>query len=410
MSTPARVATRTSPPGFREFVWLAAALMATQAFAVDAMLPALPTIVRELGIADANRGQLIVTVYVAGVGIGQLFWGLMSDRFGRRRILLTGLGLYVLAAVCCGLSASFEALLAWRLVHGLAAASAVVTRSVIRDQYSGRQMARIMSLTFVVFLMVPVVAPSLGQAILLAAPWRYVFGAFGAFATAVWLWAFLRLPETLRPENRVPLTGVRIFGAVRIVLSDRASLFYSLAIALMFGALLAYVGMIQQIFAVVFHAPKLMPTVFALCAMSMGAASLLNSRIVGRLGMRRISHTALLAFIATTALHTAVAALGLETLWTFVVLQSATMAFFSLTASNFGAMALEPVGAIAGIGASLQGFITTTGGAFVAAAIGSLFDGTTVPLAAGALICGLVGLSFAHVAGRGRPFFSIREN
>ena len=402
--------TRAFPLAFGEFVLLAAALMATQAVAVDAMLPALPTIVRELRIADANRAQLIVTVYVAGAGIGQLFWGLMADRFGRRPALLAGLALYVLAAVSCGLSASFEALLAWRLVHGLAAASAVITRSVIRDQYSGRQLARIMSLTFVVFLMVPVIAPSLGQAILLVLPWRYVFAVFGVYASAVWLWTLLRLPETLRPENRVALTGRRVLGAVRIVLSDRTSLYYSLAVAVMFGSLLAYVGMIQQIFATQFHAPNLMPAVFALCAISMGAASLLNAKIVGRIGMRRISHAALLAFIATTAVHAVVAALRWETLWTFVVLQSATMALFSLTASNFGAMALEPVGAIAGIGASLQGFITTTGGALVAAAIGSLFNGTTVPLAAGAMICGLVSFWFAHLAERGRPLFSNREH
>ena len=401
---------RAFPLGFGEFVLLAAALMATQAVAVDAMLPALPTIVRELGIADANRGQLIVTVYVAGAGIGQLFWGMMADRFGRRPALLAGLALYVLAAVACGLSASFDALLAWRLIHGLAAASVVVTRSVIRDQYSGRQLARIMSLTFVVFLMVPVIAPSLGQAILLVMPWRYVFVVFGVYASTVWLWTLMRLPETLRPENRVALTGARIQGAVRIVLSDRASLYYSLAVAVMFGSLLAYVGMIQQIFVAVFHAPKLMPAVFAMCAISMGAASLLNSNIVGRLGMRRISHAALVAFIAITALHTLVAALRLETLSTFVVLQSATMASFSLTASNFGAMALEPVGAIAGIGASLQGFITTTGGALVAAAIGALFDGTIVPLAAGAMICGLVSFWLAHLAERGRPLFSNREH
>ncbi len=158
--------------GFREFIVLAAALMATQAIAVDAMLPAFPVIVSSLHIANENHVQWILTAYMAGLACGQLFWGLMSDRFGRRRILISGLVLYVLAALLAGLAGSFHELLAWRFVHGLAAASVVVTRSVIRDLYSGRQMARVMSLTFMVFLTVAILAPSLGQLILLAAPWR----------------------------------------------------------------------------------------------------------------------------------------------------------------------------------------------------------------------------------------------
>jgi len=147
-------------------------MLSTQAFAVDAMLPALPTITRALQVSNQNHGQWVVTAYVIGVGLGQLFWGLVSDRFGRRPVLLCGLAVYALAAVLCGLTQSFAALLGWRLAHGLAAASVVVTRSAIRDLYSGRQMARVMSLTFVVFLMVPIIAPSVGQLILLVVPWR----------------------------------------------------------------------------------------------------------------------------------------------------------------------------------------------------------------------------------------------
>src|SRR6266436_7341934 len=180
--------------GFVEFVVLAAAMMSTQAIAIDAMLPAFPTIVQALHVANENHVQWIVTAYMAGLGCGQLFWGLMSDRFGRRPILIGGLGLYVAAALLCSLTGSFHALLAWRFVHGLAAASVVVTRSVIRDLYSGRHMARVMSLTFMIFLIVPILAPSLGQLILMLAPWRDIFVVFGAFAAAIALWAYLRLP------------------------------------------------------------------------------------------------------------------------------------------------------------------------------------------------------------------------
>ena len=390
--------------GFREFVALAAALMATQAIAVDTMLPALPTIATALGLRNENHSQWIVTAYLVGVGCGQLFWGLFSDRYGRRPVLLIGLSVYVLAAVLTGLSSSFVTLLGWRFAHGLAAASVVVSRSVIRDLYSGRYMARVMSLTFIVFLTVPVLAPSLGQLILWLAPWRYVFLIFGVFAAAVFLWVLLRLPETLHPEYRLTLTGDHIVHAAGLVLGNRTSLWYTLAMTVMFGSILAYVGMVQQIFEDVFHRPGLMPAIFALCASSMGVTAFLNSRIVERLGMRIISHLGLLVFITITGLHVLIAALGLESLWTFVILQSATMACIGLTASNFGAMAMEPVGSVAGIGASLQGFISTFGGAVVGALIGRRFNGATLPLAAGAFVCGLSSLLFVLLAERWRLF------
>jgi DHA1 family bicyclomycin/chloramphenicol resistance-like MFS transporter len=379
-------------------------MMSTQAIAVDGMLPALPTIVRELGIGNPNHGQWIVSAYVAGVGLGQLFWGLMSDRFGRRPILLSGLTMYVIAAVLCGLTQSFIALLGWRLLHGLAAASVVVTRSVIRDLYSGRVMARVLSLTFVVFLMVPIMAPSLGQLILLLAPWRFVFIVFAAFATVVAVWALLRLPETLHPEYRLTLNIDHIVGAVGLVLGNRTSICYTLAVTVMFGSLISYVGMVQQIFADVFHRPSWMPGMFALCAVFMGLASFLNSRIVERFGMRRISHMAMLIYIAVTFGHLLVAGLGAERLWTFVVLQSATMACFSLSVSNFGAMALEPLASIAGLGASLQGFMVTFGGGLVGAAIGRQFNDSTLPLTIGALGSGLLSLLFVLLAERWRLF------
>jgi MFS transporter, DHA1 family, multidrug resistance protein len=390
--------------GFLEFVLLAAATMSAQALAIDGMLPAFPIIVQELHVADPNHGQWIVTAYMIGLAVGQLFWGVMSDRFGRRPILIGGLTLYVIAALLCSLSGGFHALLAWRFVHGLAAACVTVTRSVVRDLYSGRQMARVMSLTFVVFLTVPILAPSLGQLILLVAPWRYIFVVFALFAASVALWGFLRLPETLHPEYRLMLTRKHIANAARLVLGNRSSIFYTLAITVMFGTIMAYVGMVQQIFAEVFHRPNLMPSMFALCAIFMGMAAYMNSRIVERLGMRLISHTALLAFIAVTGLHVLIAALGLEHIWTFVLLQAATMACFSLSVSNFGAMAMEPVGSIAGIAASLQGFISTFLGALVGAFIGKQFNGTTVPLAAGAMCCGVVSLGFVLLAEKGRLF------
>jgi DHA1 family bicyclomycin/chloramphenicol resistance-like MFS transporter len=390
--------------GFLEFVVLAAATMATQAIAIDAMLPAFPVIGRSLHVANENHVQWIVTAYMSGLGCGQLFWGLMSDRFGRRPILIGGLGLYVFAALLCGLAGSFHTLLAWRFVHGLAAASVIVTRSVIRDLYSGRHMARVMSLTFMVFLTIPILAPSLGQLILWLAPWRYIFIVCGVFAALVWLWVLLRLPETLHPEYRLTLNASHIAGAVRLVLFNRASLCYTLAMSVMFGGIMAYVGTVQQMFGEVFHRAALMPSMFALCATTMGVAAFLNSRIVERFGMRRISHTALLTYLVITGSHALIALLGLEELWIFVAFQSATMACFALSISNFGAMAMDPVASVAGIGASLQGFVSTMGGALVGALIGRQFNGTALPLAAGLLCCGLASLLFVLLAEKGRLF------
>jgi MFS transporter, DHA1 family, multidrug resistance protein len=390
--------------GFREFLVLTAAIMACQAIAVDTMLPALPAIGRDLGVTNPNRTQWVITAYIAGIGIGQLFWGMLSDRFGRRRMLLIGFTLYVIAAAAVGMSASFETLLAWRFAHGIAAASMVISRSIIRDLYGGRQMARVMSLTFIVFIMVPIVAPSVGQLVLMLAPWRALFHVFCAFAAAVLVWVYFRLPETLHPEYRMTLTAGHIVRAIGQVAADRASLWYTLAVALMFGSIIGYVGMMPQIFGAVFHRPSVMPSVFALCAASMGVASFLNSTVVERFGMRIISQAGLLVFIAASGLHALVAALGLETLRTFIVLQGATMGCLGLIMANFGAMAMEQMGSVAGIAASLQGCVGTCGGAVVAALIGQRFNGSTVPLAVGALLCGLLSLGFVLFAEGGRLF------
>ena len=390
--------------GFAELVLLVASMMACQAIAIDAMLPAFPIIVHALHVANENHGQWVLTAYMAGLGCGQLVWGMLSDRFGRRPVLLVGMGLYVVAALLCGLATSFESLLVWRFVHGLSAACVTVSRSVIRDLYSGRSMARVMSLTFVVFLTVPVLAPSLGQVILLVAPWRYIFIVCGVFASVVCLWATLRLKETLHPEYRMTLTRGHVAHAVALVLGNRTSLCYTLALTGLYGTIMAYVGMVQQIYSEVFHRPTLMATLFALGAIAMGLAAFVNSRIVERLGMRFISHLALLCFIGITALHTAVAAAGHEQLWMFVAFQAVTMASFSLASSNFSAMAMEPIASVAGIGVSLQGFVSTFAGALTGAAIGRLFDGSIVPLAAGSCVCGTLSLGFVLVAERGRLF------
>jgi DHA1 family bicyclomycin/chloramphenicol resistance-like MFS transporter len=390
---------------FREFVVLMAALMAVNALAIDMMLPALPHIGAELGIADENRRQWVIAAYLLGFGGAQLFLGTLSDRFGRRPVLLISLTLYVVCSLIAGFAQSFEILIAARVVQGLgAAASRVLTVSIIRDCYSGRQMARVMSLAFIVFLMMPALAPGLGQFVMLIGPWRWIFDGLGIFAAGLMLWIFLRLPETLAPEKRLSIEFDRIVASLRTVLVTRVAIGYALAMTFAIGGLFGFINSVQQIFADVFGWPNLFTAAFALMALSMAGASFVNSRIVMRFGMRRISHAALIGHAVVSLVSLAMALSGLQTVWTFSIMMCAIMFCFGLTAPNFGAMAMEPVGHIAGTASSLQSFISIVGGALAGSLIGQHFDGSTVPLLFGFSVLSLAAIAVVLWTERGRLF------
>ncbi|MFC0282242.1 multidrug effflux MFS transporter [Camelimonas abortus] len=390
---------------YREFVVFIAALMATNALAIDSMLPALGEISRDLGLATENERQWIITAYLLGFGASQLFYGPIADRFGRRPVLAFGLVVYVGCSVISGLANTFETMLVARVLQGVgAAATRVLAVSIVRDCYAGRQMARVMSMAMIIFMLIPILAPSFGQAIMLVAPWHWVFGLLGVFGAVVLAWMLARLPETLRPEDRRPIETGAILAAVRACLTTREALGYMLANTLALGALFGYINSTQQIFSDVFHAEHLFTTIFALTAAFMAAASLLNARLVERLGMRLLSHSALLGYIAFAAVHYLVAAGGVETLPSFFLLQSGVMFCFGVMSGNFGAMSMQPLGHIAGTASSVQGFCTTVGGALIGFAIGQHFDGTTVPMAAGFVLCGLATLAVVLTVERGRLF------
>ena len=376
-----------------------AAMMSLHALAVDIMLPALPAIGRAFAVADDNQLQWVITLFVLGTGTGQLFYGPLSDRFGRRRILIFAITLNVVMSFVASFASSLSLLLWARIAQGASiAATSVVTRSVVRDLYAGNSMARVMSLIFLVFLTTPVLAPSIGQLLLHVMDWRGLFRVLGLYGAAIALWAWFRLPETLAVAHRRPLNVAHLGEAARYVLSHPISILYTLASALLFGSLLAYVSTMPQIFAIGFKAPHLMALTFAICAGTMGLASFLNSRIVERVGMHRVSHAGLLSFISVTAIHSAVALSGHETLVFFAILQALTMGTFGLAMSNFSAIAMQPMGAIAGSAASIQGVLSTIGGALVASLIGQQWSGAVAFLPVGAFSCGALALLCVLVA------------
>ncbi|MDP2800250.1 MAG: multidrug effflux MFS transporter [Phreatobacter sp.] len=391
--------------GFRQFVAMIAALMATNALAIDSMLPALPEIGEALGIVSANDRQWVITSYLLGFGLAQIIYGTLADRFGRRPVLLIGLAIYAVGSLAATFATSFEQMMVARVVQGIgAAASRVLAVSIVRDTFSGRQMARVMSLAFIVFLAVPILAPSIGQIIILFAPWRWIFALLGLFGMVVALWVARKLPETLHPDDRTPIAFQPILNAFRICLTTRLSVGYMLALTFVIGSLFGFINASQQLFEDVFRASGLFTTIFAVIAGFMALASFLNSRIVERFGMRRVSHTALVGYIAATLVHGAVALAGHETLLVFTLFQCVTMFFFGLMASNFGAMAMDPLGHVAGTASSVQGFVSTVGGALIGFGIGQQFDGTALPVVLGFGACGLGALAMVLVAEKGRLF------
>jgi len=379
-------------PGTHEMTFMLAGLMALNAFAIDSMIPALADIGRSLHVAHENDQQLVVIAYFIGFASTQLLWGPLADRFGRKPVLRVGVVLYGAFALLCAVAGSFPLLIAGRVAMG---ASAAVTRvlvvAMVRDLFEAEAMARVMSLVFMTFMLVPVLAPNIGQLILLFAPWRAIFVAIALYALIMLTWSWARLPETLHPEFRRALEWRGTLSAIAATLREPQSRGYTLATTISFAGLVAYISSIQQIIFDAFHEGRFIGLVFASIAAPMALASWLNSRVVGRFGLRRVGHSAALAFMAITALHAAIALAGYETLSVFIVLQATTMACFAFTSSNLGTLAMEHMAPIAGTASSVQGVVGTVGAALIGFAIGQQFNGTPVPFIVGTALCAAGG-------------------
>lgn len=388
-----------------EFIALCAALMALNALAIDVMLPALPYMGEDLGVTNVNERQFVIGAYMIGFGAAQLVFGPLTDRFGRRGPLLVGLAIYLACAFAATFAPTFGILLALRFAQGLGAAGTrVIATSVIRDRFSGREMAEIMSLTFMVFMAIPIIAPSVGQVILLTGPWHYVFLFMAGLAAVIAAWAYFRLPETLHPEYRRPLSIGSVAEGFRIVVSNKVAFFYGLCGTFLFGAMLGFVICTQQIFGELYGLGPLFPLAFAGVAGTLAISSFLNSRIVKRFGMRRLSHGAMVVYLTMAVIWLVLSLMGPIPFWLFFGMLIVIMFVFGGAASNMNSLSMEPLGNVAGTAASVFGFTQTVGGAVIGSFIGQQFNGTLIPNALSFVVMGTLVFGCILIAEDGRLF------
>ncbi len=383
--------------GQPEFIAMIAMLFATIAFSIDSMLPALPVIATELTPDAPNSAQLILTSFVLGMGIGTFIAGPLSDSFGRRRIIVFGAILYCSASVAAYFAPTLETVLLARVVQGLGAAGPrVVAIALVRDLYKGRDMARIVSFAMMIFTLVPAVAPLAGSGLISLYGWRSIFVAFILFSVISVTWLLLRQPETLPLENRRPFRAAPLFSALKEVLSHRIIVTTIAVQTLVFGALFGTISSTQQIFGEQFGRAESFPLWFAVVALCAGVASPANAILVGRLGMRSMITGTLIGQIVLSCTMVILTLIGAfsETMAfaAFVIWLIGVFAMAGLTLGNLNAMALEPVGHIAGMAASVTGAISTVLAVALAAPLGLAFDGTYLPITAGVALMAMLAL------------------
>ena len=395
---------RHHPLGERELIVLMALLMSLQAFGIDSMLPALGHIGGEMGAAGNDR-QLVIGAYFLGSGIGAFFPGAFADRFGRRPILAIGLVAYVGFSIACALVTDYGWLLAMRLAQGLCCAGlSVVPAAIVRDHVGGDRMARLMSQIMMIFLLVPLLAPAVGQGIMYVAGWRAIFGAMALMGTLVGLWVWWRLPESLNEETMQEIDPRTILRNMGTALWNRSAIGYVIGSAMVFGSLFGFLNSSQQLIAESFGMGDYFAFIFGGAVLGMVAANFTNSRIVERFGARRVSHTALLAFIVVSMLQLYSAAHQPQPLWQFIILMSMSMALLGFIGANFSSIAMQPFYHIAGAASSGQTALRMSTGAVLGALIGSAFDGTALPLACSMLSCGLIALAVVLFSEQGKLF------
>lgn len=388
-----------------EFVALMALMTSIVALSTDAMLPALPIIGRDLGVEFANDNQLVISAFFFGLAVGQIFFGPASDSIGRKSAISIGFAIFAAGCVLSIVATDFNTMLAGRVLQGIGAAGPrTVAVALVRDKYAGRAMARIMSFVMTVFILVPIVAPLLGQGILYVGNWQGIFFLFLALAVVAFLWLTIRQPETLSRDKRHRFSLGRIGGAVIEVCSTRMAIGAALAAGAIFSAMIGYLTSSQQIFQDAYGVGNLFPVFFAVLAVAIGVASIVNARLVMRLGMQKLTVWSLSALTVMSAVFFVIAMSfgGVPPLWSFMLYGLPTFFCMGVLFGNLNAMAMEPLGHIAGVGsavvASLTGFISL----IIGSSIGRSYDGTVLPLVGGYGLLATVALVLVIWVGRGR--------
>jgi MFS transporter, DHA1 family, multidrug resistance protein len=387
-----------------------ATLTALAAMSIDMVLPALPAIGASLGVERSNDNQLVVSLLFLGFGVGQLFYGPLSDSVGRKPAAFAGLTLFSAGCVLALTSRSFPMMLAGRFLQGIGVAGPrTITLALVRDRFEGRQMARVMSLITVVFILVPVVAPAIGQTVLAVFGWRAIFGVYLATGLVATIWFALRQEETLPSERRVPLALGRIAAATREVVGHRQSIGYTVASGIIFGALLGYLSSAQQILQQQYSLGPRFPLFFAMVAISIGAASFANASLVLRYGMRTLANVSLRGIFLVSVVFAAIAAMwsGHPPLWWLMAYLMTSFFGIGLLFGNLNALAMQPLGHIAGTGAAIVGATSMLISLVLGTWIGQSYNGTVLPLVIGfaALSAGAMLVSWwaEGAADRGRP-------
>ena len=364
-------------------------LTATGALATDMMLPAFPSMREAFGLdPSSTEVALVVTAFFIGLGMGSLVWGPLSDSLGRRRVLWAGLAVYAIGAIGAVFAPSLGVLLLWRLIGGLGAASLrAVSQAVVRDLYSGDAMAAVLSYVMAVFILVPILAPSLGSLVLLAGAWQGVFVVFAAFALVMALW-LLRLPETLPEPRRIPFRPANLADAARVVLGSRFAVGLILSQVAAFGFFTSYLASSEAIVADVLGLEEWFPVIFGATAAVLGAGVLVNTRLLRRLGLRRVLVIALRTYLAATLLLLAIALAsdGTPPLWAYALGLGPVMLAYSMLLPDLNSAAMLPMGRVAGMASAIIGGSTLLGGALIGSLIDRTFDGTITPFAIAAVL------------------------
>ena len=381
-------------PSYPEFVILVSLMMSLTALSIDAMLPALAQIGSDLKVPSANDRQLVISAIFLGLALGQLVFGPLSDKTGRKPAIYAGYALYIGGAIISASAINFPMMLVGRFLQGAgASAPRAVILALVRDRYEGRAMAQVMSFVMTVFILVPMIAPTMGQAILLFSGWRSIFISFVLIALITLTWFALRMPETLTAENRAPFSLQRIISATREIFSIRPALGYTVSAGLISGAFIGYLNSSQQILQEQYALGERFPLFFAVTSFSVGVASFLNARLVMRFGMRFLVWWSLIVIfgLSIAALGFSLFSAGQPPLWILMAYILATFFFIGILFGNQNSLAMEPLGHLAGIGAAIVGSLSTLISMLLGTVIGQSYNGTIIPLVLG--FAALSGLS-----------------